>query len=97
MSNSSKPGKNLSIVSIRCASSSKELSDANKLQETSRIPINIEALRSISRIVGTIRKRIDEAERRANDSERCGAGDSSSPKDVSSDSSKDHHGEKEKR
>ena len=62
MSKSPKISRNSSSVSIRYAPSNKELPDANKY-EPSEIPvIDVEGLRSIRRIVLTIKQRIAEAE-----------------------------------
>lgn len=69
-------GSNTSSVSIRYASSSKGVSDANKIDQSNKVPvIDIEALRSISRIVLAIKERIaaaGETRPEHNDQRVCG-------------------------
>ena len=89
-------GSNLSFGSIRYAPSSKELSDAAKTFEQGRVPaIDLEALRSLKRIVDSIRSRIDQAEANqdGNDSQRSGAGTSGGPKTDRANCGTDSHGE----
>jgi hypothetical protein len=99
MSNSQNRSTNSSFVSIRYPSSSKELSDAAKQLEQGRVPaIDLEALRSLKRIVETIRNRIDGAERNddGNDSQPFGAGASGGPKTDRANCGTDSHGEETK-
>lgn len=78
-------GGNTSFVSIRYASSSKVLPNANEHEKSQTPVIDIEALRNISRIVRCIQARIDAAERTSPgcNPQKCGAGDPSSSEDPS--------------
>ena len=62
MNNSQNVSSNSSFVSIRYASLSKELPDANEFAEREVPAIDVETLRKIQRIVEAIRRRIDETE-----------------------------------
>jgi hypothetical protein len=89
-------GSNSSFVSIRYASSSKELPDANK-NERGKVPvIDVETLRSIRRIVESIKRRIDqdERDRTGNDLQATRTRDSSSSQTDRSNSSQNPDGDK---
>jgi hypothetical protein len=77
---------NSSFVSIRYASSSKVLPDANEHEEAQIPVIDITALRSISRIVAAIKQRIaaGETDESGDDAQRHSAGSSSGSTGTSS-------------
>jgi hypothetical protein len=74
-------GRNSSFVSIRSAPSTQNEQDANKYEENQIPVIDIEALRSIRRIVLTIKERIaaGQASNPGDDHQRFSAGDPSGP------------------
>jgi hypothetical protein len=90
MSKSHSFGGNSSFVSIRYASSTQNERDANNHEESHIPVIDIEALRSIRRIVLTIKERIaaGQQSKPGHDHQRLSGGDPSSSTDTGSNCSK---------
>jgi hypothetical protein len=89
---------NLSFVSIRSAASTQNEQDANNHEENQIPVIDIEALRSIRRIVLTIKERIaaGQASKPGDGHQRLSAGDPRGPKDTRSNRSKNTNQEENK-
>src|SRR5262245_39212932 len=90
MDESPKTSRNLSFRSIPSASSTQKGRDANDHEESHLPVIDVEALRSIRRIVLTIKERIaaDEESKPGHDHQRLSAGDPSGSTDTRSNCSK---------
>ena len=95
MNNSQNAAINSSFVRIRSCSSSKGVPDANEHEQSDAPVIDIEALRSISRIVLAIKERIAAGGgSRPNPDQRRFGGDESGSEADRGDRGENNHGEK---
>jgi hypothetical protein len=96
MSKARSIGRNSSFVSIQSAPSTQKRRDANDHEESHLPVIDVEALRSIRRIVLTIKERIaaGQASNPGDGHQRLSAGDPSSSEAACSNRGEDHDGQK---